>query len=57
MILTVSSKSHLTLVSIDVERLFTNVLLDITIGIIMSKKIENSNPKSILKELLYLCTK
>ena len=46
----------------DVKNLFTNVPLHQTIEIILSKvyqknKIKTSTPKTILRELLYLCTK
>ena len=50
------------MISFDVKNLFRNVPLNETIGIILTKvyeenKINTKIPKSILKELLYLCTK
>ena len=50
------------IISFDVKSLFTNVLLNQAIEIILStvyqeKKIKTSIPKNILKELLSLCTK
>ena len=50
------------MISCDVKSLFTNVLIDQTIEIILlkvyqEKKIKKSIPKNILRELLYLCTK
>ena len=50
------------MISFDVRSLFTNVPLNETIDIILTKvydenKIDTKVPKSILKELLYLCTK
>ena len=50
------------MLSFDVKSLFTNVPLNETIDIILTKvydenKIDTKIPKSILKELLYLCTK
>ena len=46
----------------DVKNLFTNVPLKETVDIILTKvydekKIDTKIPKSILKELVYLCTK
>ena len=48
--------------SFDVNSLFTNVLLDEAISIILRKifvegKIETNIPRSVTKELLLLCTK
>ena len=50
------------MISFHVKSLSTNVLLHQTIEIILSKvyqskNVENSIPKNILRELLYLCTK
>ena len=50
------------MISFDVKNLFTNVPLNETIDIILTKvydenKINTKIPKSIPKELLYLCTK
>ena len=50
------------MISFDVKSLFTNVPLNETINIILTEvydgnKIGTKIPKSILKELLYLCTK
>ena len=50
------------IVSFDVKSLFTNVPLNETIDIILTKvydenKTDTKIPNSILKELLYLCTK
>ena len=50
------------MISFDVKSLFTNVTLDKAIYIIIKKvygerKIKINFPKTILKELLYLCTK
>ena len=50
------------MISFDVESLFTNVPLDKTIDVIFKKvynesKIQTNIPKTVLKELLYLCTK
>ena len=50
------------MISFDVKNLFTNVPLQQTVEIILSnvyqeKKIKTSIPKSIHRELLYLCTK
>ena len=50
------------MISIDVKSLFTNVRLNETINIILRKvydenKIVTHIPRSILKELLFLCTK
>ena len=50
------------MISLDVKNLFTNVPLNKTIDIILTKvyeenKINTKIPKSVLKELLYLCTK
>ena len=50
------------IISFDVKSFFTNVPLNETIDIILTKvydenKIDPKIPKSILKELLYLCTK
>ena len=50
------------MISFDVKSLFTNVPLERTIEIILKKvydekKINTNIPKSVLKELLYLCTK
>ena len=50
------------IISFDVQSLFTNVPLNETIDIILTKvydenKIDTMISKSILKELLYLCTK
>ena len=50
------------MISFHVKSLSTNLLLHQTIEIILSKvyqskNIENSIPKNILRELLYLCTK
>ena len=49
------------MISFDVKGLFTNVPLDKTIDIIRKKvyeerKIKTNIPKTVLKELLYLCT-
>ena len=50
------------MISFDVKSLFTNVPLDKTIDYILKKvydekKIQTNIPKTVLKELLYLCTK
>ena len=50
------------MISLDVKSLFTNVPLNETIDIILTKvydknKIDTKIPKSKLKELMYLCTK
>ena len=50
------------MISFEVKNLFTNVPLNETIDIILTKvydenKKETNIPKSILKELLHLCTK
>ena len=50
------------MISFNVKSLFTNVPLKETIDIILTKvydekKIDTKIPKSILKELVYLCTK
>ena len=50
------------MISFDVKSLFTNVPLDKTIDFILKnvydeKKIQANIPKTILKELLYLCTR
>ena len=50
------------IISFDVKSLFTNVPLDKTIDYILKKvynekKIQTNIPKTVLKELLYLCTK
>ena len=50
------------MISFDVKSLFTNVPLNETINIILRKvydenKIVTTIPRSILKELLYPCTK
>ena len=50
------------MISFDVKSLFTNVPLNETINIILRKvydenKIVTNIPRSVLKELLYLCTK
>ena len=50
------------MISFDVKSLFTNVTLDKAIYIIIKKvygerKIKTNFPKTILKELLYLCAK
>ena len=49
------------MISFDVKSLFTNVPLDKTIDYILKKvynekKIQTNIPKTVLKELLYLCT-
>ena len=50
------------MISFDVKGLFTNIRLNETINIILRKvydenKIVTHIPRSILKELLFLCTK
>ena len=49
------------MISFDMKSLFTNVPLDKTIGFILKevyneKRIQIDIPKTVLKELLYLCT-
>ena len=50
------------IISFHVKNLFTNVILDKTIGFILKKgldekKAQTNIPKRVFKELLYLCTK
>ena len=50
------------MITFDVKNLFTNIPFKETVDIILTevydeKKIDTKKPKSILKELLYLCTK